>query len=75
MSAGRDDLSHLHQPVMVREVLAWLDITPTRDGLVVDGTLGLGGHAEAILEAAPHCRLLGLDRDPAAIERGTRHLA
>ena len=75
MSAGRDDLSHLHQPVMVREVLAWLDITPTRDGLVVDGTLGLGGHAEAILEAAPHCRLLGLDRDTAALEHARMRLA
>ncbi|MGE0192664.1 MAG: 16S rRNA (cytosine(1402)-N(4))-methyltransferase RsmH [Planctomycetota bacterium] len=75
MSAGRDDLSHLHQPVMVREVLAWLDVTPTREGLVVDGTLGLGGHAEAILEAAPRCRVLGLDRDTAALEHARTRLA
>ena len=45
-------------------------LAPTRDGLVVDCTLGAGGHAAALLEAVPGLRVIGIDRDPQA-----RHLA
>jgi 16S rRNA (cytosine1402-N4)-methyltransferase len=56
-----------HAPVMLKEVLAAL---APRDGAsYVDGTLGGGGYARAILEAAD-CRVLGIDRDPEAIARG-----
>ncbi len=75
MTAGHDDLSHLHLPVMVRDVLTWLDVTPEREGWVVDGTLGLGGHAAAILDAAPRAHLLGLDRDPRALALARERLA
>jgi 16S rRNA (cytosine1402-N4)-methyltransferase len=47
----------------------------TRPGAVhVDATLGLGGHAEAILEAHPELTLVGLDRDPQALELAGRRL-
>ena len=59
-------LEYPHRSVLVAEVLAQLD--PHPDGVVVDATLGAGGHAEAILEASsPSGRLLGLDRDEAAL--------
>ena len=39
----------------------------SRGALVVDGTVGLGGHAAALLEAYPALTVLGLDRDPEAL--------
>jgi 16S rRNA (cytosine1402-N4)-methyltransferase len=63
-----------HRSVLLDEVLAWL--APRSGGLYVDGTLGNGGHAAAILErSAPDGRLLGLDADPAAIEIARERLA
>lgn len=52
-----------HQPVLLREVLSWLDLKP---GLVVvDGTVGGGGHSQHILSRiGPSGTLIGLDRDP-----------
>lgn len=62
---------------MVGEVLAHLfdDRSPQPDEGVVDGTVGLGGHATAVLEARADCRLLGLDRDPDALAVARRRLA
>lgn len=62
-----------HLPVMVEEVIVGL--SPRPGSLLVDATVGGGGHAARILEAnAPDGRLLGLDADPAAIERSERQL-
>src|SRR5947207_11243198 len=55
----------VHQPVMVTEVLEHLE--PSRGGLFVDCTVGLGGHARALLTGGAS-RLIGLDRDPAAVD-------
>ena len=48
---------------------------PALDGLVVDATVGTGGHAVRLLEASPRVRVLGLDRDPAAVAVASRRLA
>jgi 16S rRNA (cytosine1402-N4)-methyltransferase len=63
-----------HIPVLLSEVIDGLALRP--NATCVDGTLGGAGHAEAMLEAtAPGGRLLGLDADPSAIERGGARLA
>src|SRR5215469_404859 len=46
-----------------------------RDAVYVDATLGLGGHAEAVLAAHRHLVLIGLDRDPAALRLAAARLA
>jgi 16S rRNA (cytosine1402-N4)-methyltransferase len=56
-----------HLPVLLDEVITWLE--PKPGGIYCDATVGLGGHARAVLEkSAPDGRLVGLDRDPSALE-------
>ena len=65
-----------HVPVLRDRVLALL--APALDGpgaVAVDGTLGLGGHAEALLAAHPGLRLVGIDRDPEALRLAGARLA
>ena len=59
-----------HEPVMVREVLEFLGGLDT----VIDMTLGAGGHAEALLDSGVR-RLIGIDRDPEAIDLAALRLA
>ena len=54
-----------HIPVLLEETTALL--APERGGLFVDCTLGLGGHTAALLTANPRARVIGIDRDPAAL--------
>ena len=62
-----------HKPVLMAEVLAALRPRPA--SRVADGTIGLGGHAAAILAAScPNGWLSGCDRDGAAVEYATRRL-
>lgn len=62
-----------HVPVFYRDVLSALQVTA--GSLHIDGTLGAGGHAAGILDAsAPDGQLLGLDRDPVALDEAGRHL-
>jgi 16S rRNA (cytosine1402-N4)-methyltransferase len=66
----------VHVPVLLDRVLAVLaPALADRPAVVVDATLGLGGHAEALLAAHPHLTLVGLDRDPTALERSGERLA
>jgi 16S rRNA (cytosine1402-N4)-methyltransferase len=62
-----------HVPVMVDEVVQYLLHDHSR--LVVDGTVGFGGHAEAILGARPGLALIGVDRDPVAIAAARERLS
>lgn len=63
----------LHRPVMVNEVIAGLAVRG--GGRYIDCTVGLGGHAEAILNAgSPGASLLGLDLDPAALHHSQERL-
>ena len=72
---GRDAASR-HVPVMLDEVLDLLAPALSTEGAVhVDGTLGMGGHAQAVLEADPHVRLIGIDRDPQALRLAGERLA
>jgi len=69
-----------HVPVLLQRVVGLLApaLAARPDGaapVVVDCTLGMGGHAEALLEAAPQARLVGLDRDPEALRRSGARLA
>lgn len=63
-----------HKPVLLQEVVAWLEPRPA--GIYCDATVGYGGHARAILEASkPDGRLVGLDRDADAIAAARQSLA
>lgn len=66
-----------HQPVLLERVTELLAAAP--DGVVVDATLGAGGHAHAVLAARHarygHAHLLGLDRDPDALALAETRLA
>jgi 16S rRNA (cytosine1402-N4)-methyltransferase len=63
-----------HEPVLLQETIDLL--RPNReDGTLVDATVGLGGHAEALLERYGDVRLVAIDRDPSALERSRDRLA
>jgi 16S rRNA (cytosine1402-N4)-methyltransferase len=62
-----------HQPVLLAPVLSGL--LPGPGGPVIDATVGLGGHAEALLTASPNTVVLGLDVDPEALAVAGRRLA
>jgi 16S rRNA (cytosine1402-N4)-methyltransferase len=61
-----------HRPVMVEEVLEVLEVA--QEGRILDGTLGGGGHSEAMLARWPRCTVIGVDRDPEAVEVARKRL-
>jgi 16S rRNA (cytosine1402-N4)-methyltransferase len=72
MSQQDEEKAQAHKPVLLTEVIDWLQ--PARGGTFVDCTLGLGGHAEAILKASDQARVIGLDRDLEALGRAEKRL-
>lgn len=65
-----------HVPVMRDRIVELLaPALQEADSVYLDCTLGLGGHASAILDACPNARLIGIDRDAAALEVAKRRLA
>ncbi len=61
----------VHRPVLLREVVSWL--APGAGSVVVDGTVGAGGHAAELAGlVGPGGRLIGLDRDPEMLELAAR---
>jgi 16S rRNA (cytosine1402-N4)-methyltransferase len=68
--------SATHIPVMLERCVEILGPALGRPGAVVlDATLGLGGHSEAFLRRFPQARLIGLDRDPQALDAAGKRLA
>jgi 16S rRNA (cytosine1402-N4)-methyltransferase len=65
--------SFSHRPVLVDLVVELFG--PVPPGVVVDATVGGGGHAEALLDAHPHLSVVGLDQDPDAVAAATARLA
>lgn len=65
-----------HVPVLLDRVVALLQPALDHPGAVlVDATLGLGGHSEAVLARCPHARVIGVDRDPQALAMSRERLA
>ncbi len=70
------DIATLHEPVLLQRTLDVLGPALEKDGaILVDCTLGLGGHSEAFLEAFPNLTLIGIDRDPNALRLAGERLA
>ncbi|HEY3052327.1 MAG TPA: 16S rRNA (cytosine(1402)-N(4))-methyltransferase RsmH [Thermoanaerobaculia bacterium] len=63
-----------HEPVLLQQVIDHLR-PPREDAIVVDATVGLGGHAEALLRVHARMRLVAIDRDPEALDRSRERLA
>jgi len=72
MAAPLGGMGTPHRPVLLRETIELL--APERGGLFIDCTLGLGGHSEAILQAADNARVIGIDRDREAILAAKKRL-
>ena len=72
MASGREETDQAHEPVLLEEVTRWL--RPEEGGTFIDCTLGLGGHARALLAASPETEVIGIDRDPEALARARARL-
>ena len=68
--------NQVHVPVLLERVVALLaPALESPASVLIDATLGLGGHAEAVLRDCPNARVVGIDRDPQALDRAGARLA
>lgn len=68
-------IAQRHLPVLKRRCVELLSPALEKEGAVlVDATLGMGGHSQAVLEALPHVRVVGIDRDRQALELAGKRL-
>lgn len=76
-TAAERDPANLHTPVLLERCLELLSpaITAAENPVVVDATLGMGGHTAALLTRFPQLTVVGLDRDREALELAARRLA
>lgn len=77
-SMAKDSAGHVHVPVLLGAVLEALrgQREPGElEGWIVDGTVGAGGHARALLAAFPRVRLFGADQDPQVLAHARANLA
>lgn len=70
-----NSIAEMHQPVMLERCLQLIQPACAEGSVVVDCTLGLGGHSEALLNLQPEVRVIGLDRDPSALNLASARLA
>lgn len=72
-ASSDEDVAIHHMPAMVTEAVTWLSVGAGR--VYLDGTVGEGGHSQAILEASgPDGVVLGIDRDPRSVDAARRRL-
>jgi 16S rRNA (cytosine1402-N4)-methyltransferase len=70
-----NQIANLHEPVMLHRCLELLRPGIQDNSIVVDATLGLGGHTEALLTTHPDLTVIGFDRDPVALELASERLS
>ncbi|NED93812.1 16S rRNA (cytosine(1402)-N(4))-methyltransferase RsmH [Phytoactinopolyspora alkaliphila] len=75
MDSGRGSPEPAHVPVLLERVVDLLAPAVESGGVLVDATLGLGGHAEALLRRCPAASMVGVDRDPQALAAARQRLA
>ncbi len=65
----------VHQSVMANEVMEYLSPACSGSSLIIDGTLGEGGHSMRFLKELPQCRVIGIDADAVMAERASERLS
>lgn len=70
-----ENLRNLHTPVLLERCIELLEPALTGEAIVIDATLGMGGHTEALLERFPNIRVIGFDRDSEALAIARERLA
>ena len=76
MAESTKQIAELHKPVLLERAIELLGPSlASGEAIMIDGTLGLGGHTEAFLEKFPKLTVIGIDRDPSALALAKERLA